>query len=302
LITREIFLPYMEEIDGELSKEDCPFHARPLHAFTKLADRIDKHGSFMMLPDTQVSQDDYSNDALCAQVHRWYESRYGERIKIHPGPGSYILLIKNEVWEVIYPLCFGQINFTIDSDIKRQERWALNNEGKKIPEANILWHIVDITPEIASSLDDKEKRTLLKDYIFGLNAVQSLRDCKDAPYMEQAKNDYDTAVRNIINKYPDYNNSKWASLQLSEKVMKSKLQQSGVVFKYNHNLADLTEQLDVIGIKVADYIIQNIQCTADVRYGEVSVTRIEAVAALRSALALFSIVFSARSFDRTLTC
>lgn len=297
MITKETFLSYMEDIDTELSKEDCPFHERPLHAFTKLADRVDKHGKFMMLPDTQISKDDYSNDALYSQVNKWYKSIYGDRIKIHPGPGSGILLIKNEPWEVIYPLCLGQISLTVNSDIRRQDRWALNNKGEKIPEANILWDVVDITPEIASSLNEKDKLALLQDYMFGLNAVQSLRRCKNAPYMDQAKNDYDAAVHNIFNKYPNYNNSKWASLQFAEKTMKSKLKLSCVEFKRDHILSDLAKKLEDIGIKIDDFMIKNIQCTAGVRYGEISVTRMDAVTAVRSALTLFSTVFPAPSFD-----
>lgn len=297
MITKETFLSFMEEIDSELSKEDCPYPARPLRAFTKLANRIDKQGKFIMLPDIQVSEDDYSNDALNSQVHRWYKSRYGERIKIHPGPGNGILLIKNEPWLVIYPLCLGQVSFTVDSDLKRHDRYALNEKGEKIPESNILWHIVDITKEVALSLSNQEKFGLLQEYMFGLNAVQSLRRCNDAPYMDQAKNDYDVAVSNIFNKYPNYNNSKWASLQLSEKTMKSKLQMSGVKYKQNHNLSELCKKLNHIGIKIDEKIIKNIQCKAGVRYGEISVTRMEAVTAARNALILFSIVFPAPSFE-----
>lgn len=296
MITKDIFLYYMEETDSELSDEDCPFHQRPLHAFIKFVDRVDKHGKFMMLPDNKVSEDDYSNDAIWSQVHRWYMSKYGDRIKIHPGPGSGILLIRNEPWEVIYPLCLGQVSFIVDSDLRRQDRRALNEKGENIPESNILWHIKDITPEIALSLNSEEKVALLQDYMFGLNAVQSLKRCT-APYMDQAKNDYDIAVYNIFYKYPDYNNSKWASLQLAEKTMKSKLEMSGVEFKRIHDLSSLAKKLDDIGVRIDDSIIQNIQCAAGVRYGEILVTRMEAVAAVRSALILFSIVFPDPSYE-----
>lgn len=285
----------MEEIDSDLSKEDCPFHQRPLQAFTELVDRVDKHAMFMMLPDNQVSEDDYSNDAICSQVHRWYKIKYGDRIKIHPGPGSGILLIKNEPWEVIYPLSLGQFSFAADADLRRKDRWALNEKGEKIPESNILWYVVDITPKIALSLNSEEKLALKQDYMFGLNAVQSLKRC-NAPYMDQAKNDYDIAVHNIFFKYPNYNNSKWASLQLAEKTMKSRLQMSGVEFEFNHDLPNLVKKLEGIGIRIDDSIIKNIHCKAGVRY-EGSVTRMEAVTAVRSALVLFSIVFPDLSFD-----
>jgi HEPN domain-containing protein len=280
----------MEEIDAELSEQDCPYHQRPSHAFTKLANRVDEHGEFVMLTGEEVSENDFSNDALYEQVNRWYKNRYGERIKIHPGPGSCILIIKNEPWEVVLPLCYGLINFTVDTNLNNVKRWCTVN-GQEIPEVNILCHVKDMTHEIASNLSDVERADLLKDFLFGLTTVQSLKDHANAAYIEQAKSDYDAAIYNIFSKNPDYNNSKWASLQFAEKTMKSKLEASGGSFNRTHNLYDLAERLENVGIGIPRTLIDNIQCSAGVRYGEVSVSRMEAVTAVRNALVIYFKVY-----------
>lgn len=297
MLTRNSFLNHIEEIDRELSDSDMPFHQRPLHAFSKLANKIDPKGRFDMLPSDKIVEDDFSNNALCAQVHRWYESRYGDRIKMHPGPGSYILVIKNEPWEVVYPLCFGQNQFTIDANLQRENRSVLTLGGKKIPSINILWHVKNMTREVASSLSDNERQKILKEYMFGLNAVQSLRNLKTVPYMDQAMNDYDISISNIFHKYPDYNNSKWASLQFAEKAMKAKLKLQGTNFKKDHKLSMLSEKFKSLSINIPDQTISNIQCSAGVRYGEHVVTRREAILAVQSALALFAQVFEASSYE-----
>lgn len=297
MLTRNSFLGLIEEIDRELSESDMPYHQRPLHAFSQMANKIDPKGRFDMLQSYKIAEDDFSNNGLCAQVHRWYESRYGDRIKIHPGPGSYILVIKNEPWEVVFPLCYGQNEFTIDANLQRENRSVITSGGNKIPSVNILWHVKNMTREVASSLSDDERQKILKEYMVGLNAVQSLRSMNGIPYMDQAMNDFDISVSNIFHKYPDYNNSKWASLQFAEKTMKAKLKLEGIEFKKDHKLSMLSEKLKSLSINIPDQVISNIQCSAGVRYGEQPVTKREAILAVQNALALFVQVFEASAYE-----
>ena len=252
---------------------------------------------FPLTGSKEYDENDFSNQAICAQVHRWYEERYGDRIKIHMGPGSYVLMIKNEPWKVELPLCFGRNNFTIDSDLSNRERFIIGPDGSKIPSVNILRNVENMTSIVAESLTDFEREGILKDYMFALNAVQHLRDLKNSPYMEQAMNDYDMAIANIFYKYPDYNNAKWSALQFAEKSIKSKLEQNNIAFKRKHDLSALASAFEPIGIKIPNQIIENIQCSAGVRYGEVKVTKQEAILAIRSSLALFSDIFQASAFE-----
>jgi HEPN domain-containing protein len=296
VLNREQFVALLEEIDKSLSESEVLFQQRPLHAFNRLAKKLDPEGRFFMRLEEHIPDDDFSNDALCMQVHRWYEKRYGDRIKIHMGPGSYLITIKGEPWEVELPSVYGQVSFTIDRNLSNDNRYKVNDSGRQIPEINILCHVKDMTQEIASNLSDAEREEILKDYMFGLNAVQFLRDMHKVEYMKQANNDYDTAVNNVFYKYPDYNNSKWASLQFAEKSMKAKLTQKGVSFKRSHNLSGLAKSLSTVGINIPAAVIDKIQCSAGVRYGEENITREDAIGAIKSSLSLFSMIFEASSF------
>lgn len=297
MLTKAMFLKYMDEIDQELIKSDLKLHQRPMHAFTRLTEKVDKGGVYKILSREKISREDFSNNALSAQVHWWYEERYGDRIKIHPGPGSYVIVIRGEPWEVVFPLCFGQNSFTIDEDLTRSKRQADVGGGKLIPEVNILSHITSMTQYLASSLTYEEKSAILHDYMFGLNTVQSLKDSYSQPFMELAANDYDLAVFNIFQKYPDYNNSKWSSLQFSEKVMKSKLRQLGASIKRTHDLMSLAKALSDYDVYVSGSLIERVQCSPGVRYGETKVTKHEAVDAVKCSLAIYQQVFNASSFQ-----
>ncbi|PYF79517.1 hypothetical protein DFP75_10840 [Marinomonas alcarazii] len=297
MLTRKEFERLIVEIDRELGDRNLLFHQRPMHAFSSLAGKLDPKGVFPITSEDFNDPDDFSNEAIFTQVHNWYEETYGDRTKIHMGPGSYILIIKGEPWKVELPLVYGRNNFTIDSDLERVERYVVANDGKKVPSTNILWHVENITRKVALSLSDEEREIIFQDYMFALNSVQFLRDLKGVPYMEQGMNDYDTAIHNIFYKYPDYNNAKWSALQFAEKTIKSKLKQHNVKIKHIHFLSDLSGDLEKIGINVSKQLIDNIQCDAKVRYGEQKVTRYEAVLAIRSSLSLFSDVFRASSFE-----
>ena len=159
MLTKDVFLKLIEEIDREISDSDLLFHQRPLHAFTKLTEKVDPTGTFIMAaPEQKIADNDFSNDALCAQVHKWYEERYGDSIKIHPGPGSYVLVIRNEPWKVVFPLCYGQNQFVVDTDFYEDAINKARDFSSGVSKVNVLWHINHMTYEVASSLSDSENR------------------------------------------------------------------------------------------------------------------------------------------------
>lgn len=290
-LNKESLEKLLIRIDEGFSDTDIGFHQRPIHAFGNLAQLIDPDAEYALKLDDQIRIDDYSDGALFTQVHRWYEKRYGDRLKIHMGPGSYILMIKNEPWEVVYPLCLGRSNFTINNDLNTSDTSHVVISGQPVPEVNILCHVENMTTEVAKSLSRDEQKYLLSEYMFGLEGVQMLRNLGGSPFMLQAANDYDVSVSNIFHKYPDNNNSKWAALQFTEKSMKSKLAMSNVEFERNHNLTSLAESLIHLGINIPTHTIDRIQCSPGVRYGEVRVSRKEAIEAVQAAMDLFSTIY-----------
>lgn len=278
LLSREQFLETMNAIDEDLTNNSILMHQRPSRAFTILAKKVCPNSTFILSINKNIAVDDFSPSSLYTQVNRWYTEKYGDLIKIHMGPGKYVLMIKGEPWEVEYPKYFGTYAVSISNTIKKGSD-------------NILCQVKKITPKIASELTDAEKQSILNEYMFGLNALELLSHSFKLPYMEQAKNDYDMAIENIFHKSPNYNNSKWSSLQFAEKTIKSKLEANNISFKHIHILSDLSSGLSTLGMNLSIQKINNIQCNAQVRYESNTVTRNEAILAIQSALALFVDVF-----------
>ena len=204
-------------------------------------------------------------------------------------PDSFILIIKDEPYEVILKEDQALVNKTIDSDLKIKERWYTVN-GKKIPEINILWHVKGITSETASSLDTREQILLLKDYLRGQKALNLIKNHPDNS-ISLAKCNYDTAVSCIFSDKPDYLSSCQASLRFACQIVKAKLTGTGKTIEDHETLAGLTAKLDDADFQEIEDIIPWIQKNPEEKDVEPSVTPEEAVNAVRSSLALFSVLF-----------
>ncbi|MCF6189459.1 MAG: hypothetical protein L3J51_03185 [Cocleimonas sp.] len=293
MITRNKFIKLISKIDNQLNTDDVQIFQRPIQAFSEITTQIDKTQKvkFFLTSKESIDENDFSADSIYAQVNKWYENRYGNLIRKHLGPGNHILMIKGEAWKVRLPLCFGRNQFIIGDSISEQKKRIKIPDGSEIHRNNILTHIEHITDEIVRSLSDNEKEIILEEYMFGLNAIQSLRNIENQPYMEQAKNDYDVAVENIFSKFPNYNNSKWASLQFTEKTIKSKLKSNDIGFERNHDLITLSSRLSCLDITIPKNILKSIQCSAGVRYGEQNVKKIDALLAIRCSLDVYTRVF-----------
>ena len=87
---------------------------------------------------------------------------------------------------------------------------------------------------------------------------------------ESAKEDFKYAVDSLLNNQFNIGHSKWASLQATEKILKSILQRNKITFNKNHRLGELIGSLQLIGFpNVSDDLINTIQCKASVRYGDI---------------------------------
>ena len=203
--------------------------------------------------------------------------------------GRYILLIKNIPFEAMLPEVDGVVNYAIDTDLEIKERWYTVN-GKKIPEVNILWFVKGMTHEIASNLDTKEQILILKDYYSGVKAVKAIIKDHGAD-MEDAKNDYDSAVNNILSDDPDFESSRMASRRLAEKIIRLKLQLEGKEFEECKRLADFAEKLDGADIEGLEEIIGQIEGPSKEEGSDTPVTCEEAVNILKNSLQLYLKLF-----------
>ncbi|MGD9160599.1 MAG: hypothetical protein PVG39_19440 [Desulfobacteraceae bacterium] len=206
-----------------------------------------------------------------------------------PESDSYILIIKDEPYEVILKEEEGLVNKTIDEDLEIKERWyTINN--KKIPEVNILWNVKEITPETAANLDTKEQIQLLKDYLYGQKTLNSVKNHPDSS-IAHAKGDYDIAVSNIFTEQPDYDTSCQASLRFASQALKAKLKNKEKTFDDGEILTDLAEKLDDVIYKEIAEIIPWVQKSTGEGDIDASSTLEDAVNAVRSSIALFAKLF-----------
>lgn len=282
------FLKLIEEIDEGFKKRNMPIFQRPLHAIKEICIRLKT--SLPFIPKGPAIRGLYSGDSLVAHVHEWYKRRYGERLNIDFSPGKAVVLIKGDPWKIKFPFLYGRAKFVFDPNLeKHKEESKAKSNGPII--ANPLMCIEKLTADIAKSLTKSEMSKLAHFFISTFETFLRLFEIKDKPFIPEARVDLDTAVNNIISSSPNYGQSKWASLQFTEKLFKCflKLKNVDVPKKHDLNLLSNLASQNSLPIIPAT-IIQDIQCPAGVRYGEIPVGLEEAILAHHSSLKVCSVL------------
>lgn len=290
----EDFKNAIETIDSELIQEDIPIHQRPMQALIKFRKLFNIKESIKIRDYKNYPRDNFSAKYIPSHINDWYEKRYGDRLKVHFGPGNYLIVIKGEPWKVVLPMCYGRVKFFVDSNLSKRELTPAELNWQQIASINVLCHIENFTQDMASSLTPDEKTYIIREYLSGLNILQTLQSMTQDLLLKQAKNDYDMALDNIFSKIPNFANAKWSILQFSEKLIKSVINKSGTSFKYTHDLMKLSEQVAILGKTIPSTLIERIQCSPGVRYGEIAVGKSEAVESIKASMSLFNILFESR--------
>jgi hypothetical protein len=107
----------------------------------------------------------------------------------------------------------------------------------------------------------------------------------DAPYIKEAMDDLLQSSESVLLRGPNYGQSNWASLQATEKVIKSYILEKGGIPAKIHKLSELIEHASQLGLPAIGHsLIQAIQCDPNVRYDSALVTKHNALAAHEAAL------------------
>lgn len=280
------FLSMMEDIDKELRRRDVPIDARPIHAIGEASKRlqIEIIGG-PNLPPAVAGR--YDTLTLAAHISDWYQARYGDRLKIHLGPGSVALLIRGDPWRLVLPRIFGTVTVTCDPDLEKYKNEPILNIGKRRQIPNILNCINDLPSGFAATLTDVECKEILDFFTSCLSCLQEMETIAGKPYLKEALADLDAAVSHIFTRPPQYGHSKWSSLQFVEKLLKSFLEQKGAKIPRHHKLTKIAQDAQAVGLEPLNpHLISIVQCSAGVRYGEISVTLEEAIKAHHASLDL----------------
>lgn len=199
------------------------------------------------------------------------------------------MLIKGDPWKLNIPLIFGRFLILCDRNIAKSKRHSSVNIGDNY--LNPIIYIGGITETFAKTLTHQELSYIATEFKLGLSFYNILRQIIDKPFIKEAESDINNSINTIFSNPPHYGQSKGSTLQFAEKTIKSYLRIKNISYPRSHILTDLSTLAIDNGLPILkpEYL-QNIQCPAGVRYGEINVALNEAILSMQSAIQIFIII------------
>lgn len=273
------FLKAMHEADQELIREGIEPNRRTLFVLSKLQKTLPELLTVPILMSSYCNDFNgkYSNLNLFNQISKWYTLRYGDKLNMGYLAiiGEMILLIDNEPFKTIFPVILGTVGINWNILSKRIE---------------------GLTPFRANQLDSIAIYNLLEIYSRTFEAFLRY-DELGLCYHKEAINDLHKAIDGIINS-DGYGQSKWDTLQFTEKVLK------GVIIHVTKQRAENTHDLKKLAkllpkeINIDVKYLNRINDRPGLRYGEKNITRNEAIKAHIASMKIFRDVMKAFSKDK----
>jgi hypothetical protein len=227
----------------------------------------------------------YTGQDAAAHIARWFEKTYGDRQKAYLGPGSSIVVVRGEAWELNLPLIYGRVQCVVEPDLQRYANATVLGTGGNLPILNILNIITDFPQSLASQLTLPEMREILDVFRVTLDRMNSIETMRRHPLIPEALSDLAASVRHILAPQPHFGQSKWSSAQAAEKMLKSLLKAKGIEYPFNHNIDGLSALAVGAGMKsIPDYALSDLRARAGLRYGEGETNLLDAVRAHHAAL------------------
>jgi uncharacterized protein YqgV (UPF0045/DUF77 family) len=282
-------------IDNELRSSGISIEMRSLHAIAEYATKFD-----MDIPVPGEAElgapGDYEGKNVGAHIWNWYSAHYGARQYQYMGPGSVVILLREDPWEIRLPLILGEVTYVVERDLSRYVNSPQVTTNGIHPIVNILTSVCELPAGLANTLSNDECAAIVDRFEMGLDCLRAINEMIHMPYVTESLSDIATAVRHIVSVPSHFGQSKWASAQAAEKLIKSFLKCKEIPFPFSHDIEKLhllavPAGLGAIGIATIDAL----QTKAGVRYGEVPVTLIEAIEAHLASLKVGKLVATARA-------
>lgn len=273
LIDKQTFEETMCDIDKELENEDVTAHSRPIMALCKLADKLKRDIPFIPGTQSLFTENDFSSTAIPWQINNWYKKIYSNKINVDSKLASIAFLIRGVPYRAVLPLVYGTVSISP------------------------FRYIEGLTQGLYSSLSKEEINEIATLYLNTFKAMNKY-DSSGLPKIDAVLTKLETAVNIIMQSRFIDGDSKWASLQFIEILLKSILEKNQIEHKVKHDLLDLLKLIPhEIALNVSKEDIEKIQCKAGVRYSEIDVSLKEAIEAHYASLRVFVQIMSAMFFD-----
>jgi HEPN domain-containing protein len=287
------FEALMEEIDRNLQKQGIPIQNRDMRAMMEVSKKLGCDIIMTPTPSSSPIPEKYTSHTLSSHIFDWYKKRYKNRMLTDFRLGYTVLMIRGDPWLLGMPLIFGEATAICDRDIEKEYPDLIANWPGKPKQhllINILQCIEDFTPSLASSLSDKELSEILQYFVFSqkfFNMVESY--CKNEEIVKAGLRDLINSARNCVSNPADLGMARWNSLQAAEKFLKFYIEKNESKYTYTHDLSKLYSQASEFGLShIDEEILDNVQCSADVRYKEPNQSIQDAVMTHQNALKICS--------------
>jgi hypothetical protein len=252
----------LAEVDARLKEEGVPIVARSLQAIPIICQR----GGFSLS----------MSSPLASRIVAWFDAQYGERLKADLSLGYGPVVIRGDLYKMQSPwlIAGGQIVCTTG---KVTPNGAL-------PIANVLEFIVGLTEQRARDLTTTELGALQQEFSERQGLFVVLRYVQNDEAFKIGLGDLKGAVDFLFQERPQLGAARWACLQAVEKFLKGWIGKHGGT-GWGHDLAKLSNDACSLNLaRVSDVDIAAVQCSADVRYGDIPVSNEEVVIAFNAAL------------------
>ena len=271
-------------------------HARPIQGWFHISCTLGLGLRMGAGQDREPRDGCYGGDDLAIRIFRWFNSRYGDKLKINLGPGRVFILIRHDPWIISFPKVYGTAEFFISPSVP-SSRPEVYLQQRAIPRFNVLESIQDLPKGLADSLQQQELREIFEYFTDGYRDMVALEAVGALPMVNEGRSDIGASVHHATSHPPHFGQSKWCSLQATEKLLKAYLASKGESFPRVHKLDELTRLAEAAGLSVLDKNwIDLIQCEPGIRYGEELMGLVQAWSAHWSAVRVCGCV--ARTIQR----
>lgn len=269
------FQALLGAIDRDLADQQVPISGRPLRAMLEYSKRTNT--AFIM------------TGPLGERISAWFRHKYGCVLDRDFRIGNTVVELLGDLWRVRLPVIFGTWAFgasrkpmatrpsTNTLDLVESEHGEAFPDGARASLADVDLNRVDAAFRRA--------------YLAMREMPSSNARGGKHEMVSSARADLETAVVRMIARPQHWGQSRWASLQAVEKLLKVAIEAKAGTFDKTHDLARLSATaVELGGAAPSASVIARIQCQTGVRY-DMPVTRSEAVdahyASLEAVHALF---------------
>ncbi len=301
--TEADFRQLMESVDAELRDENTAITARPMMGWLKVSSRFGL-GLRMPAPKREPQAGCYTGYDLTIRIFRWFDERYGDRLKMDP-TWKMVIMLRGDVYRMRLPLVYGSVQVMCSPE-QYGSTSAIPGSRGELPTVNILDLIDDFTEGYAKSLNKDELTSIFNWFQLGFSAKNEIESVAEVSLVREAIGDIEASVTHLFSNPPQYGLSKWASLQATEKIIKAFIDQKGKKFEQTHILDKLATKAEALGLRpIPRPLLDKIQCSPGVRYGTPPVTLAEAVEAHHTALdvclGVANLIFLHRNYKQAAT-